>query len=115
MGYKLALLLFGCFVSFRTRKVTHKRFKEATNIGVAIYNMSFVFIILVPLVIVLDSVEAEFLLISLGIIFSTTVALSATVVPKLYLMNDAGEIANQKSSQSKSNQKRQEEVGLTPN
>eukprot|EP01092_Planopodium_desertum_P002465 TRINITY_DN1409_c0_g1_i2.p1 TRINITY_DN1409_c0_g1~~TRINITY_DN1409_c0_g1_i2.p1 ORF type:complete len:114 (-),score=10.62 TRINITY_DN1409_c0_g1_i2:51-392(-) len=107
MGYKLALLLFGCFVSFRTRKVTHKRFKEATNIGVAIYNMSFVFIILVPLVIVLDSVEAEFLLISLGIIFSTSIALSATVVPKLYLMNDVQELANQrKSSASNSKERR---------
>jgi basic membrane protein A and related proteins len=81
LGWKAALILVACVLAFQTRQVS-KVFNESRHLTIGIITCAFVFAILIPLLAVLDDVEGQYLIMSLGIIFGTLVASQAILLPK---------------------------------
>jgi len=85
VGYKGIQLFVGIILAFLTRSVS-KAFNESQSIAGAIYSFAFVFVVIVPVVALLDDTVAIYVLISLGLIFVNLAALLIMFVPKFYLV-----------------------------
>ncbi|CAG0920005.1 unnamed protein product, partial [Notodromas monacha] len=83
-GYKGLLLIFGCFLAWETRNVSLPALNDSKYVGMSVYNVVIMCILGVAISFVLtDQQDAAFLIISVFIIFCTSVTLCLVFVPKL--------------------------------
>ena len=83
-AYKGALLLFGVFLAWETRKVKVAALNDSRYIGMSVYNVVILSVIGVPVSMVIeDSQNAAFAMTALLIIFCTTVTVCLVFVPKV--------------------------------
>jgi len=87
-GFKGILLVFGLFLAWETRKVKIAALNDSHHIGMAVYNVFIVCIIGVPMAIYSEKQEYEisFYVITVCIVFCTTVTLCLVFVPKIRAM-----------------------------
>jgi len=85
LGWKALLLLSGVIVTFLVRN-TSKTFNESKHLSLAIYDCTFVFAVLIPLIAVLDDVEAEYLLACLGLSLGISAAYLVLFLPKFFVI-----------------------------
>jgi hypothetical protein len=89
--FTFSFVCTGVFLCYKTRNAVSE-FNESGQIGSAIYNMAFMGLIIIPLVYGLDiSMEAEFALVSLGMISVVTITLAVLFVPKFMNLNKSKE------------------------
>jgi gamma-aminobutyric acid type B receptor len=89
--FTFSFVCYGVFLCYMTRNAISE-FNESGQIGSAIYNMAFMGLIIIPLVYGLDiSMEAEFALVTLGIIGVVTTTLLVLFVPKFMNLNKSKE------------------------
>eukprot|EP01137_Pigoraptor_chileana_P023678 Opistho-2@90362 len=83
-----AFLLWGVYLSWRTRSVT-TLFNESKFIAMAIWNIFFIAIIVLPMSFAIntDDADTQFLFTSIGMIAATTVVLALIFGPKVYVMH----------------------------
>ncbi|XP_031555480.1 gamma-aminobutyric acid type B receptor subunit 2-like [Actinia tenebrosa] len=83
-GYKGILLLFGAFLAWETRKVTITALNDSKYIGFSVYNVFILCAIGVPVSLVLkDHPDASFSIISILIIFGTSLTICFVFIPKV--------------------------------
>ena len=85
LGWKGLLLFVGCCLTFMVRSA-NPIINEARSLMLAIYDLAFACAVLIPLVIVLNGVEAKYLIISLGILFATNFAYLIIFLPKFWVI-----------------------------
>jgi hypothetical protein len=86
IGYMGLTVFAGVAVAIMTRNVPYSFFNESRYIAISIYNFAFVaVVILIPMVVVAN-VAANFLVLCLAIIFTTTIALGLLFAPKIWLV-----------------------------
>ena len=85
VGYTGILLLFGAFLSIAVRK-TPSLFNESKLIGISIYNLVFLSLILIPVVIVLDTVNPfiSWIIRTTGVLYAFVATLLLQFLPKLW-------------------------------
>ncbi|XP_004342411.2 hypothetical protein CAOG_08242 [Capsaspora owczarzaki ATCC 30864] len=83
LGIKGAALLYGVYLAVMCRHVANQ-FNESKQLGFAIYNLTFVSCIIIPLVLALDATAtAIYLIAALGTLFALVVTLAIIFVPKV--------------------------------
>ena len=84
VAYETLVLLFGGFLSFVTRKVP-SLYNESKLIAISIYHIMFLALILIPVVIVLNTVDPflAWIIRTLGILYVFTATLWFQFVPKI--------------------------------
>ncbi|XP_072029936.1 gamma-aminobutyric acid type B receptor subunit 2-like [Amphiura filiformis] len=82
------LLIFGAFLAWETRKVTVPALNDSKYIGVSVYNIVILSFVGVPVSLILDDVNANYLIISLFIFFAATVTLCLVFIPKVKSRNE---------------------------
>ena len=85
LGWKAILILTAIVLTFLVRSVS-RTFNESKHLSLAIYDCAFVFGILIPLIAVLDDVEAEYLIECLGLIFGSCCAFLIIMLPKFWVI-----------------------------
>jgi branched-chain amino acid transport system substrate-binding protein len=80
------VFLVGCFFAFRTRNVNFGSYKETKEIFFAVYNMTLLFIIIIPLVALIgvNDTSTAAIITSIGLLFSTLVSILCLYVLKFY-------------------------------
>ncbi|XP_072029935.1 gamma-aminobutyric acid type B receptor subunit 1-like [Amphiura filiformis] len=81
------LLIFGAFLAYETRHVRVPALNDSKYIGMSIYNVVILSFIGVPVSFVLDDIDAHFIIISMFLIFATTLTLCLVFIPKLMTRN----------------------------
>ncbi|XP_077978603.1 gamma-aminobutyric acid type B receptor subunit 2-like isoform X2 [Glandiceps talaboti] len=82
--YKGVLMIFGCFLAWETRHVTIPALNDSKYIGMSVYNVVVMCTIGAALSFVIhDNPNASFGIMSLFLLFSTTITLCLVFVPKL--------------------------------
>ncbi|XP_074660588.1 gamma-aminobutyric acid type B receptor subunit 2-like [Tubulanus polymorphus] len=83
-AYKGLLLIFGCFLAWETRQVSIPALNDSKYIGMSVYNVVIMCVSGAAIsFIIKDQLNAAFIIISLFIIFCTTITLCLVFVPKL--------------------------------
>ncbi|KAG5671522.1 hypothetical protein PVAND_001716 [Polypedilum vanderplanki] len=83
-AYKGMLLIFGAFLAWETRNVSIPALNDSKHIGLSVYNVVIMCVMGAAIALVLsDQKDAVFLLISIFIMFCTTVTLILVFVPKI--------------------------------
>ncbi|KAK3101930.1 hypothetical protein FSP39_007438 [Pinctada imbricata] len=83
-AYKGLLLILGCFLAWETRRVSIPALNDSKYIGMSVYNVVIMCICGAAIsFIISDQPNPSFIIISLFIIFSTTVTLCLVFVPKV--------------------------------
>ncbi|KAL9969262.1 hypothetical protein ACROYT_G021458 [Oculina patagonica] len=84
-GFKGILLIFGLFLAWETRKVKIAALNDSHHIGMAVYNVFIVCMIGVPMAIYSEKQQYEisFYVITICIVFCTTLTLCLVFVPKI--------------------------------
>ncbi|VDI30653.1 Hypothetical predicted protein [Mytilus galloprovincialis] len=83
-AYKGLLLVFGCFLAWDTRHVTISALNDSKYIGMSVYNVVMMCLSGAAISFVInDKPNPEFIIISLLIIFCTTITLCLVFVPKI--------------------------------
>ncbi|XP_038052112.1 gamma-aminobutyric acid type B receptor subunit 1-like [Patiria miniata] len=82
------LLVFGAFLAWETRKVTVPALNDSKYIGMSVYNTVILSFIVVPVSLILDEVNARYVIMSIFNVFATTLTLCLVFVPKLKVRND---------------------------
>ncbi|KAJ7363713.1 hypothetical protein OS493_009876 [Desmophyllum pertusum] len=87
-GFKGILLIFGLFLAWETRKVKIAALNDSHHIGMAVYNVFIVCTIGVPMAIYSEKQQYElsFYVITICIVFCTTLTLCLVFVPKIRVM-----------------------------
>jgi hypothetical protein len=85
LGWKALYVIVGVFLTFLVRN-TSKTFNESKHLSLAIYDCTFVFAVIIPLIAVLNDEEAQYLLICLGITLGTTCAFLVIFLPKFWII-----------------------------
>eukprot|EP01104_Vermistella_antarctica_P018419 TRINITY_DN6809_c0_g1_i1.p1 TRINITY_DN6809_c0_g1~~TRINITY_DN6809_c0_g1_i1.p1 ORF type:complete len:708 (+),score=155.45 TRINITY_DN6809_c0_g1_i1:41-2125(+) len=83
LGWKCCQIVGGLVLAFLTRGVS-KAFRESSYVVAALYTFIFGFVVLVPLVAILDDVTAVYVVVSLTLIFVNLIAVSVLFAPKFY-------------------------------
>ncbi|KJE88575.1 hypothetical protein CAOG_00213 [Capsaspora owczarzaki ATCC 30864] len=83
-AYMGVMMLFGIILAIRTRNIKEDAFNESRLISVAIYNVSFVTIIMIPLVTFTTDVRALLVMKSVGILFAVMVTVGLLFFPKIW-------------------------------
>mmetsp|Transcript_29388 Transcript_29388/g.32665 ORF Transcript_29388/g.32665 Transcript_29388/m.32665 type:complete len:1191 (+) Transcript_29388:13-3585(+) len=97
--YVAAILVAGCVLALRTRNINLGSYKETKEILFAIYNFSFVIIILTPIAIFLRHDPNTFtIIIGFGTLFATIVSVLALYVMKFYRIAVGAEKLTNRSS-----------------
>jgi NitT/TauT family transport system substrate-binding protein len=86
IGYKGLTVFSGVAVAIMTRKVPYSFFNEARYIAISMYNFAFVSVVILIPMIVVSNVVANFMVLCLAILFTTTIALGLLFVPKIWLV-----------------------------
>jgi hypothetical protein len=86
IGYKGLTVFSGVAVAIMTRKVPYSFFNEARYIAISMYNFAFVSVVILIPMIVVTNIVANFLVLCLAILFTTTIALGLLFVPKIWLV-----------------------------
>ncbi|XP_072040017.1 gamma-aminobutyric acid type B receptor subunit 2-like [Amphiura filiformis] len=81
------LLVFGAFLAWETRKIDMKAINDSKFIGMSIYTVVIMSFVGVPVSFIVDEPNAHYVLISIFILFSTTVTLCLIFIPKIRLRN----------------------------
>eukprot|EP00455_Lapot_gusevi_P044158 TRINITY_DN5471_c0_g1_i9.p1 TRINITY_DN5471_c0_g1~~TRINITY_DN5471_c0_g1_i9.p1 ORF type:complete len:684 (+),score=100.02 TRINITY_DN5471_c0_g1_i9:321-2372(+) len=82
--FKAFLLLVGMWLAYQTRDVDIPVLNDSRYIGFAVYNVSFVCIIVFPVTLAVpDDPELQYLISAIGIFVCTTITLCFIFVPKL--------------------------------
>jgi len=82
-----ALLILICIVAtFLTRRVNTNAFNETAHLTVVIYIAAFIFVILMPLYVIVNSDTSRYLIACLGLIIGNVLASSAYLLPKFYII-----------------------------
>lgn len=83
-AYKGMLLIFGAFLAWETRNVSIPALNDSKHIGLSVYNVVIMCVMGAAIALVLsDQKDAVFVLISIFIMFCTTVTLILVFVPKV--------------------------------
>lgn len=83
-AYKGMLLIFGAFLAWETRNVSIPALNDSKHIGLSVYNVFIMCVMGAAIALVLsDQKDAVFVLISIFIMFCTTVTLILVFVPKV--------------------------------
>ncbi|CAH1727931.1 unnamed protein product [Chironomus riparius] len=83
-AYKGMLLIFGAFLAWETRNVSIPALNDSKHIGMSVYNCVIMCVMGAAIALVLsDQKDAVFVLISIFIIFCTTMTLILVFVPKI--------------------------------
>lgn len=83
-AFKGLLLVVGCFLAWETRHVTMPALNDSKYIGMSVYNIVIMCISGAAIsVLISHKVDASFLILSLFIIFATSITLCLVFVPKL--------------------------------
>ncbi|KAK2140805.1 hypothetical protein LSH36_1241g00020 [Paralvinella palmiformis] len=81
--YKGLLLIFGCFLAWETRQVSIPALNDSKYIGMSVYNVVIICVTAVPISFIMnDKPDQAYLVISLLIMFCTTITLCLVFVPK---------------------------------
>ena len=85
VAYEGLILLIGAFLSFVTRNVNNI-FNESKLLAVSIYNLAFLAIIVIPVIIVLSSIDpfAAWIIREVAILYAFTATLWLQFLPKIY-------------------------------
>ncbi|KJE95531.1 hypothetical protein CAOG_009932 [Capsaspora owczarzaki ATCC 30864] len=83
-AYMGLMLLFGIVLAFRTRNIQDEAFNESKMVSVAIYNVAFVTVIMIPLVSFTTDVRALLVMKSVGILFAVLVTVGLVFFPKIW-------------------------------
>lgn len=82
------ILVFGAFLAFETRKVTVPALNDSKFIGMSVYNVVVLCLIGVPIALIMkEEIEASYVLISLFIMFATTLTICLVFIPKIVKRN----------------------------
>jgi hypothetical protein len=85
--YKLALLVAGVILAWKSRVVHIERFNERQQLGYAIYNIAFFIVVILPITVLLsDDAESLFLVRSVGLMYVSAVTAAVLFVPKIIAM-----------------------------
>ncbi|CAH1785979.1 unnamed protein product [Owenia fusiformis] len=83
-AYKGLLLVFGCFLAWETRHVSIPALNDSKYIGMSVYNVVIMCVSGAAISFIInDQQDAAFIILSLFIIFCTTITLCLVFVPKL--------------------------------
>lgn len=83
-AYKGMLLIFGAFLAWETRNVSIPALNDSKHIGLSVYNVVIMCVMGAAIALVLsDQKDAVFVLISIFIMFCTTITLILVFVPKV--------------------------------
>ncbi|XP_055332169.1 gamma-aminobutyric acid type B receptor subunit 2-like, partial [Paramacrobiotus metropolitanus] len=83
-AFKGILMAFGCFLAWETRHVSIPALNDSKYIGMSVYNVVIMCVIGAAISIILtDQQEYAFIIISVFIIFCTTITLCLVFVPKI--------------------------------
>ncbi|XP_072027770.1 gamma-aminobutyric acid type B receptor subunit 1-like [Amphiura filiformis] len=88
LGIKGLLLIFGAFLSYETRKVTVPALNDSKYIGISIYNIVILSFVGVPVSIILDDVDAHYVITGVFIFVSATGTLCLIFLPKVRSRNE---------------------------
>ncbi|XP_068718717.1 gamma-aminobutyric acid type B receptor subunit 2-like isoform X2 [Montipora capricornis] len=84
LGYKLLVLLIGCFIAWVTRKAKVHSLNDSRWVGISVYNVVLCVIVGMPLSFLIDgNTNALVACVSLFLILPTTVVLCLVFVPKI--------------------------------
>ena len=85
VGYEGFVLLIGGFLSIATRKVP-SLYNESNLIAICIYNLVFLSVIVIPVVIVLNTMDpfVSWIIRTLGILYAFTATLWLQFIPKIF-------------------------------
>ena len=82
LGWNAALILPAVWISWRTKHV-RQNFNESKHIGWATYNVTLVAVILVAVLATSETVETQYIILSIGIILGVTLTLTLLFIPKI--------------------------------
>jgi hypothetical protein len=91
LAFNCALLLFGCFLAIKTRKLP-QNYNESKHLAFSIYNATLTLFVVVPVASVLADPDSIAIAVTAGILFETTMSLLILFAPKMYLTLNEGVI-----------------------
>ena len=90
LGYKLLLVVIGCYIAWVTHKVKVCYLNDTRAVGLSVYNIALFSIVGLPLYFLIDGhVNTLVACLSLFILIPTTVSLCLLFVPKVGILNSA--------------------------
>jgi len=86
VAFNGCLILWGCYIGWRMKDVALRNFNESKHIAICIWNLSFVAIIVVPLLFSMKDLDSEYLLRSGAVFFVVLVTLLIFLGNRVYLI-----------------------------
>jgi len=86
LGIEVLWLFFGVALAYKIRKVSLLRFNESAHIALAIYNLLFLGVVIIPIIYIIDASDPNviFILLSVGLLLGVSGMLVLLFMPKFY-------------------------------
>jgi len=86
LGVEALWLFIGVGLAYKTRKVSLLRFNESTHIALAIYNLLFLSVVIIPIIYIVDVPDPNviFVLLSVALLLGVSGILVLLFMPKFY-------------------------------